>query len=465
MIRPRALAVPDSTSSLVIALARYFRGRGLPLAGLPGFLRPLFPLFNLLPVRVRQAGYGWVGWLGGVPAERLHRVSGEAMARWATRTYTGPRRYSAVVIGSSNGAMIHLCAALGIPWLPQTFLTIVRQRGRSPDDIAQAVERSIAPGRRLLDANPDLALYQLHDPIHDRPVLTHAAYFRSKRLVLGPAYESFILERIEPGGTIVLVDCERRWPSTAIGPRHFFQLGGAGSVTPEEYRRGSERVERFLAAHGSDRRRWEPPAHEADRIESEWGFDPVLGDDVARFASRHGYRLVRLAFEEPEHLSPPVADFQRELLRERGLPGDRLVGALFFLLDPWWTARTGSVPWWSLFNTESSARCLEEYLDGAEPYDEIRLMLLSNLVEAVGLAPPAEWERIAARARRTGGLLGVTAREFPNDLATIGRYQRALKRIPSRHPVPAPVPLSRFQRFLGARGGYRVTWHERGDGR
>jgi hypothetical protein len=460
MMRPLSVAVPDSSSSLLIALSRYFRGRGLPLAGLPGALRPLFPYFNRLPVWVRQGGYAWSGWLGAMPPGKLHRISGERIAEWAARRYDRTRRYPAIAIGSSNGAMVHLCAALGIPWLPQTFLTIVRQRGRSPDDPLDAVELSLPPGRRLLDANPDLALYQIHDPVHDRPVLGVAAYFRYKRLVLGRAYERFILHTLDPGGTIILVDCGLRWPSTLVAPRHVFQFGGAGGVSLDEYFHGSERVERFLAAHRSHRRRWEPPEPDGHRVESEWGFDPALGEDVKRFASRHGYRVVRLSFEQPEHLSPVVADFHRAWYRERGMPASRLVGDSFFLLDPWWSKRTGSVPWWSLFNTEPSARCLAEYLDSAEPYDEIWLMLLSNMVDAFGLAPPDEWERIAARSRRTGGLLGVTASEFPNDLAALGRYHPALKRLPSRYPIPGPVPLSRFETFLAAGNRYRVRWRE-----
>jgi Domain of unknown function (DUF5110) len=95
-MRPLWIAVPDSSTSLVIALARYFRGRGLPLAGLPGILRPLFPCFNLFPARVRQVR----------------------------------RRYPAVAIGSSNGAMIHLCAALGIPWYEDEGEGFGYRRGR-----------------------------------------------------------------------------------------------------------------------------------------------------------------------------------------------------------------------------------------------------------------------------------------------------------------------------------------------
>jgi hypothetical protein len=31
-------------------------------------------------------------------------------------------RYQAAVIGSSSGALVHLCAALAVPFLPQTVL-------------------------------------------------------------------------------------------------------------------------------------------------------------------------------------------------------------------------------------------------------------------------------------------------------------------------------------------------------
>jgi pimeloyl-ACP methyl ester carboxylesterase len=51
-----------------------------------------------------------------------------AGGRWERRVHE-----TAVAIGSSGGALTHLYAALGIPWLPQTLLLPVRQRGLPPD--------------------------------------------------------------------------------------------------------------------------------------------------------------------------------------------------------------------------------------------------------------------------------------------------------------------------------------------
>src|SRR5918995_2925327 len=200
--RPRYVASPDSSSSLLLALAAALRGRGFPTLGLPRALRPILPALNLLPKSTRVMLYGRSAWLSALPPSRLHRVSAERASRWMTRQYEW-RPYPVVALGSSNGALVHLCAGLGAPWLPQTFLTLVRQSARHPDDIPAAVDQSIAPARRLLEANPDLAVYQLHDPVNDRPVLNHAAYFRVKRRTLGDAYREFLDRTLATGGTLL----------------------------------------------------------------------------------------------------------------------------------------------------------------------------------------------------------------------------------------------------------------------
>ncbi len=39
-------------------------------------------------------------------------------------------------------------------------------------------------------------------------MIQRMTYFRVKRLWLGQAYESFIQQYLEPGGTIFIVDCQ-----------------------------------------------------------------------------------------------------------------------------------------------------------------------------------------------------------------------------------------------------------------
>src|SRR3546814_18527193 len=125
-------------------------------------------------------------------------------------------------------------------------------------------------------------------------------YIRGKALGLGPAYERFLGDVLEPGGTIVLVDCEQRGPTTRVGDRHLFQFGAVGGATVEELFHGGERVAAFLKRYGSDRRAWDPPEPDGDSPEAEWGFEPALRQDVERFARERGYRIVRLVFDKPE---------------------------------------------------------------------------------------------------------------------------------------------------------------------
>lgn len=52
----------------------------------------------------------------------------------------------------------------------------------------------------------------------------------------------------------------------------------------------------------------------------------------------------RLIFTVPEDVSPLVADLYRWWYHARGVPGLRLLVDSFILMEPWWTPRTGSVP-------------------------------------------------------------------------------------------------------------------------
>jgi hypothetical protein len=105
------------------------------LAGCLGQSRVLEPLVratSIPPARAREKLVALNGALEGVSPRRLGSVDGEAVAAWIAAQYP-ERRYPAVAIGSSNGALPHLAAAFDMPWLPQTFLTLVRHLGNDPD--------------------------------------------------------------------------------------------------------------------------------------------------------------------------------------------------------------------------------------------------------------------------------------------------------------------------------------------
>src|SRR5919204_374985 len=198
--KPPYVANFDSATAMAQALARYLAGRDFPMLGvLPKWMAPLMKLVavavNALPQRPQEWVYRFSGAMEALPLRRLREASTERIAQWLVDFYP-QRKYPAVMIGSSDRALVHLAALCGIPWLPQTCL--------------------------------------------------------------------------EPGGTLIIVDCRLRWPVTRVGERHVFQFGAVGGPTLDEYFHGGERVRAHLPRPGSARRRWTPPAPHGEAPQAEW---------------------------------------------------------------------------------------------------------------------------------------------------------------------------------------------------
>lgn len=458
MRAPDHVANFDSAAAMMRAVARFLHGKDFPMLGTKSPLAPAAPLIRRLPRRALDLLYTWSGAGEAVPPERLRDLRAETLSEWVASEYPA-RRYPAVFIGSSNGALVHLAAALDAPFLPQTLLIAVRRSGIDPDDALADLEWGRQPGRWLLDGNPELQLHHMHDPNQDRLMIRRMTYFRVKRRTLGAAYRRFLEERLEPGGTIFVVDCRARWPVHRVGPRHVYQPGAMGGIGPEEYLRGSPRVAEYLRRYGSHARRWSAPEIDEEAPEAEWGFEPAILDELSTLARERGHPLRRIAFDDPEDLSPLVADLYRWWYRERGIEPRRLISGSFIVLEPWWTLATGSVPWWGKFAVESSAERLETYLDGREPFDEIGLMLFSHGMQGAGFAPIDRWREVLRRARVHGGFVGVDEGTFPMDFATFKRYHDEIRKLRPTYPMPRALPVAELDRFLGSRSEkHDVRW-------
>jgi hypothetical protein len=455
---PDFIADFDSASAMVRSTSNFLHGKDFPALGQTPLLKPLAARANLLPQSLRRQLYIFSGWQESIDPDTIDDVvDAEVMSDWIGDSYPD-RPYPAVAIGSSNGAGVHLYSALGIPWLPQTFLVPVRQ-SVDPDDPQEAMEVGIDPGRRLLDANPDLQLHHMHDANQDRLMIRTMTYFRVKRRRLGAGYERFLEERLPPGGTIFVIECENDWGTTRIDDRHVFQHGAVGGATEEEFHEGSERLAEHLATQGAGVREWHGPEPDGRSPEAEWGFEPALLEDIERIAAERRYRIVRVRFPEPEAMSPLVADLYRWWYRRRRIPSNRLVLESFVVHEPWWTLRTGSVPYWMEFNMRPSIDGVHAFLDEREPFDEIHLMLMQHGAEAVGLPDPGEWQRILDRATKLGNWLGADPSEFPMDFAQYSKYHTEIQQIPARYPLPGPLPFAHLDEFLQSHGDrYEVAW-------
>lgn len=405
-----------------------------------------------LPERLKQMAYKWGGAFSAAAPEEIGSIRSDEIARWAVSAYP-QRLYPAVMIGSSNGAAVHLCAALGVPWLPQTVLVPIR-RDMDPDEPQADLEWGKEPAAKLVEHNPDLRVYQMHDPNQDRLMLSKMAYFRLKRRRLGKEYKEFLRRSLRQGGTIILLDSKFSWPGTKVSDGHIYQFGGYGAISPQEYFEGSDRIADYLERNGSKRRTWDPPSANGEWPEAEWGFDPELGDDVERFATENGYSVRRITFDDPVQLSPFVADLYRWWYCRTERAADRLLVECFMFVQPHLAFTTGSVPYWATFNARDSVEHLRSYLETRDEYDEILLTLFSNSIEAAGLAPIESWREILKYARQDGRFVGVDEDRYPNDLASFVRHTTELEKF-ERAEVPSELltldDLDRFRRETSQR--------------
>jgi len=458
--KPKYVIGLDSATTELCVLGNFLKGKDSSTeGGLPPTKSLGGEALSQMPTPFVEWLSSWAGWANASSPRVIDDVRVETMNRWVLSQY--PRRkYPAAMLGSSNGAATQLGAALGIPWLPQTLLMCVRYQG-DPDDPKQALAWAKEPAKRLLANNPDTRLYQMHDPNQDRVKVSKVVYFRMKQTRLGDRYKQFLLENLEPGATLFLLECQYNWLSTRVSDRHIFQFGGAGLLTPEDYFDNSDRVADFLQRQGSSHRFWDHPVPDGEFPEAEWGFDPDLREDVEAFARQHGFRVRRVVFKAPQDLSPFVADLYRWWYPQVGLPTHRLLVESFVYQQPYLVQRLGLVPFWAVFNDEQSANEVDHYLNSTSPYDEIFMNLFSNSVHGLGQASIERWQSILFRAQRYGQFIGVDVDTYPEDLASFTRHYVELKQLDGDYPIPNSLTLNQLDQFLAQSGNrYPVEWVE-----
>jgi hypothetical protein len=426
------VALFDSATVLHGALAAALRGEPFPHLGNGPLAAAAVRVGGRLPWALVRRVYTRVGAAEGIDPDRLGEVDLAAVADWLVDGYPR-RRYPAALVGSSNGALAHLAAALQVPWLPGTVLVPVARVGdpQRPVDALGFGER-VAP--RLLEANPDVVLHHMHDPVQDELMVARMTYFRTKWRTLPDSYARF-LAALAPGAPVVLVEDTSAWPVVRVGDRHVFQAGAQGGLEPAEYLR-----------------RPHTPAPDAEAPEAEWGADPGLGAAVADWCAAHDHPLVRLRYRGPQAAAHPVATVLRDWYADRGEPADRLLVPSFVLGDPWRTIAAAAVPYWTFFAVQPALRALEAHLAAAAPYRSVDVLLFQHGVMSPGVARPDEWLAVARRHGARGRLLALDARRFPHDVASLGRYDRALAGLPQATRPWSPLDVRTALAGLAAQG-------------
>lgn len=457
---PKGIARFDSAAAMLMALAHALHDKPFDSPSQSPMLDRLLPSLNRLPTRLKEWGYAIGGMAEGISEAQAGDLDVEGIAEWMVSEYP-ERDYPAAFIGSSNGALTHLAAAMGAPWLPQTFLCPVRSLNNDPDDAQAGFEQGKAVAAALLAAWPRLAVHHMQDPNQDRLMLDQMSYFRLKLRALPLAFNEFLMRSLPDKSTLFVNHCTRQWPVTRTSDRSFFQFGALGGATEKEYLQGGGRVAEFLARYGSDRSRWNAPTPTDNVPEAEWGLDEYIKAPLKRMAADRNWQLLEIRYQDPEALSFVVAEIYRDWYLAAGIHATRLTVDSFLLMDPWCTMRQHAIPFWLVFGTEPSAATLSRFLDRQPRYRDIDMMLFSHGTESIGIAPVERWRQLLDRATHAGDFVGVDTERFPHDFATFARFDTALR---ERAPLFAPPPPLSVEKVIagieryGARHG--VTLHK-----
>ncbi|KEO75747.1 hypothetical protein [Anditalea andensis] len=445
---PNFTAGFDSGLGFVTALSHFLKGEDFEGLGTMPAIKPLASIINLLPRKLRETLYVESTGAEGINPNETGSIEAEEFSKAVVNMYP-KRKYPAIIIGSSSGAVSHLAAAMGIPFLPQTHLIpINRPSSLSVDDPKATMEWGIPSGEALLKNNPQLKLHFMMDPAQDRLTLEKVGFFRVKMQRVDLAYERFIIENLQEGGTIIISNCERKWPVTTINKRFSFQFGCVGGADQEDYFQKTDRTAAFLEKYNANVRSWDPPKTDSHQPESEWGFDPAISDDILRIAKDNDYGVREWKFEDADDPSPFVAELYKWFYHKNGVLTNRLVVESFIMHDPYWMLKTGSIPFWMKFNMETSAARLKEYLEKSDQYDEIYLMLFSHGTEGIGFTGIEDWKKIIGKSRYKNDFLGVDTEKFPWDLGSMIMYNKDFQeKITDRYTFGTPLTFEKLDGF------------------
>ena len=442
----------ESSVTAVRAASGFLAGSGHSVIGAAPSSRALGAAATAAPEKARKKIFELAGRTEALRQKKVSEIDVDAIDQWVVDEYsserTGHQSYPAVMIGAVSGAAFFLAAALGIPYLPQTTLVAINDDDPTPDEPSVAMHRWAPAAADIAENNPRVSVYHMHDPAQDRPMMKQAAFFRLKRNSLGPVYEDFLRNHLQPGGAVITLENTRTWRVTQTGERSFFQFGCVGGLPEEEYSSGSQRLTDFLESEGSEHTSWDAPEPTGRAPDGEWGFDPALGRDVERLAGEAGWRRRRLYQNEPQDASAFIAELYRDWYRRLGWEDHRLLVQTYTLLDPSDTLATGSVPYWNRFHMRPSFEVLREYLDSVPAYQEVLISLFSNGVVSPGLVEVPEWEELAQQyAASRGEVIGVDPGAFPLDPGNPLRYQDALKDAGPRRELPEALTVKDVDAF------------------
>jgi hypothetical protein len=376
----------------------------------------------------------------------LEGLSIDALARERLNDYAQLDKgsFPAITIGAGlGGASAHLAVALGGPFLPQAFVTTLKG-GSANGDVLTYFNRSAEMARSIAANNHNIITIQHYDPVHDEWMTRYVNHLRFKLIDLPHVYIDFIRRHLAPGGAVCYLDSQATWLRYRLGEHNFFQVGGWGDISPQEFLEGSSRLERFCANVGLAACDWRLPGYDLESgPESEWGCEAGLGEALQAFCQQEGYRFVPVSLPEPQHYSRLAFEAIRALLAKEGREPAGTFIEMFSQYDVSAVMNSGLLPLWLVFNTWDSLAFLKE-MRAEFPQDKpVFFSPLSTFTSTPDLVPWDRW--VQALEGLDWRNVGARRSHYPADARALVDWQQALHEWVSANGRPVESKLQAEQ--------------------
>jgi hypothetical protein len=460
--QPHPLESPESSSPIVTrAVAAGLQANYTHTYQFPAWQRLGLRLLGAFPQAVARFVISRFELINGLSPQQVANLETASLTAERLADYTDlpdgkldgkAGQYPAVTVGAAlGGASAHLALLLGGPFLPQAFVTTLR--GGSVDGNVQTYyERSRRLAKDLADRNPDLITIQHYDPIHDEWMTRYVNHLRFKLVDLPQTYIDFIHQRLQPGGAVCFLDCQASWLRYRLAERSFFQVGGWGDISAQEFLEGSARIQQYGRRVGLKHLDWRLPELPLESgPESEWGSEPGLGEALQEFCNREGYQFVRISLPEPHDFSRLAFYAVRQALHEQGRQPSGVLVEMFSQFDATSVMQAGLLPLWLVFNTTDSLEFLQgmtaEFPQGCPVF----FSPLSTFTFTPDLVPWSRWEQ--ALQGLDWRNVGARSSHYPADARALVGWQAPLQRWAQDHSQPPLEPIKAQELFdLAQRG-------------
>lgn len=412
----------DSGTRVVQEVAGALSGQGRSVLNCyPQGSELFLGLLSLLPEDLRIAGIEWGMSVSlGEPPHALDSFDPEELPSWCTAQYPDDE-YKAVVIGSPNGGVAHLASLLHAPFLSSAFGLAIRHRSIDPDDLDSYAEIGDRYAADILKrAEPgSIEVIDHYDPVHDRSLVKYVNFLRVKLLSLPQRYREFIRNNLAKGGKLILVDCTYPWLQLRVGSGSYFQIGGLGTLSPEDYLK-----------------KWGRDLPLEMRRESEWGCPPEFAAAVRQFAEEEGIELIEICYPHP-------ADYgllaYRAYLACAGVRREEVMFDCFNYQSVLTNLQTGIPALWLAFNTQDSLGLAQGFLTGKH-FERIYLSLVPSFARSPDTADLAAWKDLLS-VHGELKLLGIDRNTFPSDTLAPFRYAGEMNRLREEYHLSAPLEI------------------------